>query len=192
MNFFELVRLAAVNLWRRPLRTFLTVLGVIIGTLCITIMVALGLGNLEQFNESIMQNSNLTRIEVSANYGSNVRLDQAAVDRFRQIPGVASATGVSNLPAYITMGRYEYTGSICAVDPAAMEFEFGQGKVFSQSDTLEFVIGSNAREYFEDPRDRTGYGMYSYGVAVAVDTSADGGAAAEIGPDVDWLEESLT
>lgn len=194
MNFFELVRLAAVNLWRRPLRTFLTVLGVIIGTLCITIMVALGLGNLEQFNESIMQNSNLTRIEVSANYGSNVRLDTAAVDRFKQIPGVASATGVSNLPAFIVMGRYEYTGSICAVDPTAMDFEFSEGKVFPQTDALEFVVGSNAREYFSDPRDRSQYGGYGgVFVSVAVDSgvSADDEAAV-IGPDVDWLEEPLT
>lgn len=192
MNFFELVRLAAVNLWRRPLRTFLTVLGVIIGTLCITIMVALGLGNLEQFNENIMQSSNLTQIQVSANYGSNVRLDTAAVDRIRQIPGVRSATGISNLPAYIVMGRYEYSGSICAVDPEAMDFTFAEGGVFPASDTLAFVVGSNAREYFQDPRDRSQYSYYGYDAVVVMDSGADAEEGADIGPDMDWLEESLT
>ena len=47
MTFFDIVALAASNLWRRKMRTILTVLGVIIGTACIVIMVALGLGNLE-------------------------------------------------------------------------------------------------------------------------------------------------
>ena len=65
MTFIDIVLLAASNLWRRKMRTILTVLGVIIGTACIVIMVALGLGNLEQFNQSIMQSTDLTQIPVS-------------------------------------------------------------------------------------------------------------------------------
>ena len=44
MNLTELLRMSSSNLRRRKLRTFLTVLGVVIGTASIVVMVSLGLG----------------------------------------------------------------------------------------------------------------------------------------------------
>ena len=44
MNFMDLLRMSGSNLRRRKLRTFLTVLGVIIGTTSIVVMISLGLG----------------------------------------------------------------------------------------------------------------------------------------------------
>ena len=44
MRFIDLLRMSVSNLWRRKLRTFLTVLGVIIGTASIVVMISLGLG----------------------------------------------------------------------------------------------------------------------------------------------------
>ena len=52
MKFFDLLRMSVNNLRRRKLRTFLTVLGVVIGTASIVVMISLGLGmnkaNMEQ------------------------------------------------------------------------------------------------------------------------------------------------
>ena len=44
MKLIDLLRMSVSNLWRRKLRTFLTVLGVIIGTASIVVMISLGLG----------------------------------------------------------------------------------------------------------------------------------------------------
>ena len=44
MNLTDLLRMSLGNLKRRKLRTFLTVLGVIIGTASIVVMISLGLG----------------------------------------------------------------------------------------------------------------------------------------------------
>ena len=44
MSWIDLLRMSASNLKRRKLRTFLTVLGVVIGTASIVVMVSLGLG----------------------------------------------------------------------------------------------------------------------------------------------------
>ena len=44
MNWMDLLRMSSGNLKRRKLRTFLTVLGVIIGTTSIVVMISLGLG----------------------------------------------------------------------------------------------------------------------------------------------------
>ena len=44
MRFSDLLMMSVNNLRRRKLRTFLTVLGVIIGTASIVVMVSLGIG----------------------------------------------------------------------------------------------------------------------------------------------------
>lgn len=192
MTFLDLVRLAASNLWRRKMRTFLTILGVIIGTACITIMVALGIGNLEQFNENIMQSSNLTQIQVYGGGGGGsgaAKLNESSIDRFKNIPGVKNATGVLDIPSYMVMGKYTCGTSVSAVDPEAMDFKFMEGGVFSDTDAVELVIGSNARQFFSDPRDSGG--MYYGGGGMAVAVSVDGEYQAPTGPDVDWLEQKI-
>ena len=42
MKFFDLLRMSISNLWKRKLRTVLTVLGVVIGITSIVVMIALG------------------------------------------------------------------------------------------------------------------------------------------------------
>ena len=44
MRWIDLLRMSSSNLKRRKLRTFLTVLGVVIGTASIVVMISLGLG----------------------------------------------------------------------------------------------------------------------------------------------------
>lgn len=189
MTFLDTVALAIANLWRRKTRTLLTVLGVIIGTACIVIMVALGLGSLEQFTEQILQNEDLTKIQVYSGYGNNApKLNAATLEQCKQIEGVKSATGLLNLPAFIKMGKYQCSSGIIAVDPDAMDFEFSQGKVFPNNDTLEFVIGQGAMEWFSDPHQTQNFS------AMAVDASYDGtGEESQEppGPKVDWLDQQL-
>ena len=69
MRFIDLLRMSVSNLWRRKLRTFLTVLGVIIGTASIVVMISFGFG-LSKFNmEQIEQRGGLTTITVYEGYG---------------------------------------------------------------------------------------------------------------------------
>jgi len=44
MKLSDLIRIAFSNLWRRKLRTFLTILAVVIGATLVTLMVSLGAG----------------------------------------------------------------------------------------------------------------------------------------------------
>ena len=72
MRLIDLLRMSVSNLWRRKLRTFLTVLGVIIGTASIVVMISLGLGLTKSTMEQIEQSGGLTTITVheSGGYGS--------------------------------------------------------------------------------------------------------------------------
>ncbi|WP_066686246.1 ABC transporter permease [Christensenella intestinihominis] len=190
MTFIDIVLLAASNLWRRKMRTILTVLGVIIGTACIVIMVALGLGNLEQFNQNIMQSTDLTQIEISPmGSGENAKLTDAKLNQIRAIPGVKNATGLMSIPSYIVMGKYKADTQVYAVDPQTMDFKFMEGNVFADSSNVELVVGANARQYFQDPNasggGMAGGVMMAGGYAIAMET---GGEYQEpTGPDVDWV-----
>ena len=65
MNWIDLLRMSSSNLKRRKLRTFLTVLGVIIGTTSIVVMISLGLGLQQSLYREVEQSGGLTSINVT-------------------------------------------------------------------------------------------------------------------------------
>ena len=69
MRISDLLKLAFRNLFRRKARTALTVIGVIIGTISIVVMVSIGIGVNQSFDQSIMQNGSMTVIRVQK-YGA--------------------------------------------------------------------------------------------------------------------------
>jgi len=55
MKFFDIIGMCFKNLWRRKLRTLLTVLGVVIGSCAIIVMISLGLGSNAALEYSLKQ-----------------------------------------------------------------------------------------------------------------------------------------
>ena len=74
MSLIDLLRMSSGNLKRRKLRTFLTVLGVVIGTASIVVMISLGLGMQKSMYQQVEESGGLTSIEVTGktNGGSGV------------------------------------------------------------------------------------------------------------------------
>ena len=69
MSYIDLFRMSLSSLWRRKLRTVLTVLGVVVGTASIVVMISIGLG-LDRMNmQQIEQFGGLTTITVYPNEG---------------------------------------------------------------------------------------------------------------------------
>ena len=60
MRWIDLLRMSSNSLKRRKLRTFLTVLGVVIGTASIVVMISLGLGLQESMYQEIEQSGGAT------------------------------------------------------------------------------------------------------------------------------------
>lgn len=110
MNFFDLLSTSFTNLYQRKARTLLTVLGVIIGTMSIVLMIALGEGSTQTFIEEVSRSSDLTRIEVYPGYSSDpnagVKLDENAVSTFEQIENVATVVPITQLSLYVESPRY--------------------------------------------------------------------------------------
>jgi ABC-type antimicrobial peptide transport system permease subunit len=65
MLIFDLIRLGLANLWRTRLRTFLTILGVIVGVGALSSMVSFGIGMQKNITESFRKNDLFTSLQVT-------------------------------------------------------------------------------------------------------------------------------
>lgn len=186
MKPIDLLRMAATSLQRRKMRTVLTVLGVVIGTACIVVMVALGIGSMQQYNQTVAGSATLTEIRVMAptTKGAAKRIDDGAIASLRQLPGVKTVSPVIEIPTTIQVGKYTAPyAMLTAIDPAAIPaFQFDQGRMFPAGEsTPQIVLGYNARTFFQDPADQNS----SMGKPVMGDPGNTGAS----GPDIEWLHQ---
>ena len=168
MNSFDLVRMGVKNLWRRKLRTFLTVLGVVIGATSIIVMLSLGFGLSKSFEEQIAQWGSLTTINVHKRWedpgmpsqgggGEPANLDDKAVASFKALPHVIAVSPTLEVYGTIINGRYIAGVPIRGVDPDSMAefgFEIAEGRLLTNSDELTLVFGSQMKQNFYDPKAR--------------------------------------
>lgn len=92
MTARDIVRLTRQNLFRRKLRTLLTVLGVVIGCCSIVIMISIGIGMKASQEKLLVSMGDLTIIQVSSGSAQSKKLDRAAIKDMRSIPGVIALT----------------------------------------------------------------------------------------------------
>lgn len=169
MKFPDMLRTAFLNLWRRKLRAFLTVLGMVIGTSSIVVMVSLGIGMREAMIESYSQMGSMTNITVRRwsytvdenGNGSSTEKDltKKTIEEFKLIPGVEAIMPRITTWGMIKSGRYVSDVSIMGIDTSvAKEFgiELAEGTMptaRTTGGTYDMVFGSDLFQYgyFYDP-----------------------------------------
>ena len=161
MKISDLFRLAFLNLYRRLSRSLLTVTGVVIGTACIVVMIAIGTTNLNEFNE-MFENIDLNKIEViegMANESGLVQteLNDTVVEAFARIENVESVVPVKRITMYAEAEKYhaDYL-NVMAVPREAVSAmaELEEGRYFSESSNMpELVMGLGAAQYFIESED---------------------------------------
>lgn len=115
MRFSDLLSMSVSNLRRRPLRTFLTILGVVIGTAAIIVMVSLGIGLKEQNRELVEASGSLTTIQVLESFHQPGRkeepehLTDKTAEEFLKIKNVESVYPFLQIPVIMRQGVYEAT-----------------------------------------------------------------------------------
>lgn len=102
MKISDMVSMCLGNLFRRKMRTILTVIGVVVGTCSIVIMISLGIGMTESMNEKLAMMGDLTMIHIyNYSYGEQepdtVTLDDQTIAQIQQIPGVEVASPIYRL-----------------------------------------------------------------------------------------------
>lgn len=165
MSNLDLILMGIKNLWRRKLRTFLTVLGVIIGASSIIVMLSLGFGLSQAFEDQMSQWGSLTTINVHKRWSDpsmptgqkEAKLDDTAVAAFKALPNVEAVSPTLETYGTIKNGRYIASVPIKGIDPDAMEafgFETSEGRLLNNSDELSVVFGGGMKQNFYDPKSR--------------------------------------
>lgn len=170
MRISDLLKLAFRNLMRRKARTALTIIGVVIGTISIVVMVSIGIGVNQSFDEMIMQSGSMTMIRVQkygavyddeGNYVDSKEqvLDDSVVELIKGIDHVKAVSPVINKYVQLYSGKYESGVSLYAMDCEVFEaFEFpplqyGQYPTKENSSTI--VLSPESMEYFYNFSGRT-------------------------------------
>lgn len=173
MKFSDLIKMGLRNLRRRKARTLLTVIGVIIGTISIVVMISIGIGMNQTFQEQIMENGSMTIINISTwgaiydddgNYvdSTTQKLTLDAVEQIKQIEHVNAVTPRKYVNGNFFCGKYQSWFNGYAIDFSMLE-SFGfpgvvEGTDWRDGNTDLILFGSEARQsefYNYSSRDRS-------------------------------------
>ncbi|MEY8352290.1 ABC transporter permease [Lachnospiraceae bacterium 54-53] len=172
MRFSDLLSMSVNNLRRRKLRTFLTVLGVLIGTASIVVMVSLGIGFNELTMEQIASYGSLTEISVYSNamWGNSDSskepeyMTDDVIAQFEKISHVTAASPLLETNVLMTQGVYQANVNLVGVtreymkniplkegslpDPGKKEIQMVVGNMVARSFSNP---KSNRSNYYDDP-----------------------------------------
>jgi ABC-type antimicrobial peptide transport system permease subunit len=171
MKISDLFSLCLRNLFRRKVRTLLTVMGVVVGTCAIVVMISIGIG-LKQSQEALLaQMGDLTIIDIY-NYGrgdgnsGQTPLDDAALTAIQSMNNVVAATPFYQ-PYSFSMrvfsgqnDRYVmYFYNLVGVYPEALPllgYELLEGSFLDGSVPYSILFGQYAAYEFQDSKKRSG------------------------------------
>ena len=164
MKFLDLLRMSSSNLWKRKVRTILTVLGVVIGVASIVVMVSLGLGLSRSLMAQYESYGSLTQITVNEPWDMSSdeeakRLDQDLIDEILAMEHVESIYPVLETQAIAKYGSYEGYLQIQGMPVEAfqdMNITVGQGRLPGEDQTLTFFYGCEVLQNFYNPKASSG------------------------------------
>ena len=164
MRFADILKMCFDSLSRRKGRSILTVLGVFIGCTSIIVMVSIGAGMQESYDQMLKNMGDLSIIEVYRGYNQNTgtqtesKLDEKAVESFHEIAGVQAVmpkASLDNNNISFKAGindRYSADwGTFVGIAVSALEdmgFELVAGRYPQSSD--EVVVGQYFAYNFKD------------------------------------------
>lgn len=182
MKFRDLLRMSSSSLWKRKVRTILTVLGVVIGTASIVVMISLGLGLNKATMEQIDSNGGLTTINVyesggggyyggymmtseatsGSSKGEEKRLDDKAVEVIEKLPYVDIVSPVLSISTIAKYGMYESYYNIQGMSVEALEkmdIPLEQGSLPVAGEPLKLLYGNMIVQDFYNSKTGEGYWM---------------------------------
>lgn len=154
MKVLDLLRLSTSSLFKRKMRTILTVLGVTIGVASIVVMVSLGLGLSRSLTEEMASYGSLTSVTVedssntyywydddsSNNTDEEKHLDDDAIAELMALPNVEQVVPMLRLDVMIKSGSYE--GNYISLYGVPDGYLESQGAQLAQG---TFPVGGNGQ-----------------------------------------------
>lgn len=151
MRFKDLFALSTRSFKNKPLRTFLTILGVGVGIGTVLFLVSFGYGLQNVILSRITTADSLLSLDVSPGVSDMVELNSNNIKKISQITGVAEISKMANLTAQINMNDLTADGQVYAVDQSFFRLNGVNpiaGEVISSDDSYEAVISSATAKLF--------------------------------------------
>jgi putative ABC transport system permease protein len=120
-----------------PLRTWLTILGMGVGTGAVVVLVGLGFGLQQIILEQIVFGETLLSLGVSATGAQNLKLTTETVDTFKKYEEVLDASPLARFPALVTYKGLTGNVFIQGVEPPYLRYAgitATEGEVFTDED----------------------------------------------------------
>lgn len=170
MKTKDLILMSLRNLNRRKLRTFLTVLGVVIGSISIIMMISLGFGMTDSTKKQLASAGSLTQIDIypANRYGGMdeedgkkkktdkvAKLDDATVEKLKKIPHVEAVLATEQFEAQINVKNLQGYASIIGVDPveyAKLDIKLDSGRMLQEGDVNQVVMGRDVLRWLSNPQ----------------------------------------
>lgn len=180
MTFYDMLAMSVGNLWRRKLRTFLTLLGVLIGTSSIVAMLSIALGMKEMVMAEYSSFGTATQITVyegfseegSSKGSDSLKLTESNIKNFENLEHVVGVEPTLRLDLTITQGHYTGWTTLCGISKESLkEKEVGEGRLPDSinPNKLEVLAGNTVLTNFYDDRNMENSGYYSTGKLPDVD-----------------------
>ena len=137
MQVADLARLSTRMFKTNPLRTWLTILGMGVGTGAVVVLVGLGFGLQQIILEQIVFGETLLSLGVSATGARNLTINDETVKKFEQIEHVIDVAPLARYPALVTYKGLTGNVFIQGAEPAYIRYggiTASAGEVFVDED----------------------------------------------------------
>lgn len=158
MSKFDLVFMSVRSLWRRKLRSSLTILGVVIGTASIVLMVSLALAMNQNYENQINQWGALTLLEVTQEDSMDslvevTELDEDSLTSFEQLPYVESVIPYISTTMNVSIGDYNSMREITIVgldadELEALSYSVSEGRLYTSDEQGVAIVGGAFKDQF--------------------------------------------
>jgi len=163
MKLGDTLFLSIKNLWRRKLRTILTVLGVMIGCCAIVVMLSLGIAMERNFMTQVNQMGDIMQINIyNYNWGGKTPegkdvppLDDDMLAYFETIKGVQAVTPIINMNVKMMAGKYVGYVNIIGIKAEMfrlLDIPVIDGRPLEEGDTDHMVVGKYVAQNFYNPK----------------------------------------
>lgn len=185
MKLSDLLLMSLESLFKRKVRTILTVMGVVIGTTSIVVMISLGIGMKQALLSEYESYGSLRSIEVESSgiYDDSGKdknpedtlLNDARIEDFLALDHVTSVDPVLSVQVVIKCGIYECNTELLGVSRDVLEEKadaLGQGSIPPEGEGLQLIWGNYMPAYFMNTRTNQ-YEYWDTGKAPDVDLMND-------------------
>jgi putative ABC transport system permease protein len=150
MKAADLFRLSTRMFRNRPMRTWLTILGISVGTGAVLFLVALGFGLQNIILQKIVFNKALLSLSVTSN-NENVLLTQETLDKFRAISSVVDVAPLARFNGQMWTGDLSGNASFFGAPPSFFDYAGIMplfGNIYKEGDTGQIVISEAVLQLF--------------------------------------------